>query len=145
VALNLTRYQGGYILLLWTMTKGCIVVEHNKHEGEKTPSSPITDSTELFAEDAMQFVEIETKAFSGTAVSIKDMPGSRVVGVFATEGPAQMFKTLKLFKLAQMDPRKIDEIEELTFRELGDALDQWMSKSMKGDNDNEEATDTDFN
>ena len=121
------------------------MVEHNKHEGEKTPSSPITDSTELFAEDAMQFVEIETKAFSGTAVSIKDMPGSRVVGVFATEGPAQMFKTLKLFKLAQMDPRKIDEIEELTFRELGDALDQWMSKSMKGDNDNEEATDTDFN
>jgi len=131
------------------MTEGCIVVERNKHEGEKTPSSPTTDTTELYAEDAMQFVEIDTKAFSGTVESIKDMPGSRVVGVFATEGPAQMFKTLKLFKLAQMDPRKIDEIEQLTFRELGDALDQWMAKSMHakedGSNDNEEATDNDFN
>ena len=117
-----------------------------KQDGEMTPSSPTSDSTELYAEDAMQFVEIDTKAFSGTVVSIKDMPGSRVVSVFATEGPAQMFKTLKLFKLAQMDPRKIDEIEQLTFKELGDALDQWMSKSMKaGNNDNEEATDDDFN
>jgi hypothetical protein len=81
----------------------------------------------------MQFVEIDTKAFSGTVVSIKDMPGSRVVSVFATEGPAQMFKTLKLFKLAQM----------------GDALDQWMAKSMHskedGSNDNAEAKDDDFN
>jgi hypothetical protein len=130
------------------MTKGCIVVER-KQEGEKTPSSPTTDTTELYAEDAMQFVEIDTKAFSGTVVSIKDMPGSRVVSVFATEGPAQMFKTLKLFKLAQMDPRKIDEIEQLTFKELGDALDQWMAKSMHskedGSNDNAEAKDDDFN
>ena len=116
-----------------------------KQDGEMTPSSPTLDSTELYAEDAMQFVEIETRAFSGTVVSIKDMPGTRVVGVFATEGPAQMFKTLKLFKLAQMDPRKIEEIEQLTFKELGDALDQWMAKSMKGSNDNEEATDADFN
>ena len=120
-----------------------------KQEGGETPSSPTLDSTELYAEDAMQFVEIDTKAFSGTVVSIKDMPGTRVVSVFATEGPAQMFKTLKLFKLAQMDPRKIDEIEQLTFKELGDALDQWMAKSMRGkedgSNDNAEATDNDFN
>ena len=108
-----------------------------------------SDEIELFVEDAMQFVEIDTKAFSGTAVSVKDMPGARVVGIFATEGPAQMFKTLKLFKLAQMDPRKIEEIEQLTFGELGDALDQWMSKSMRGkedgSNDNAEAKDDDFN
>ena len=120
-----------------------------KQEGGETPSSPTLDSTELYAEDAMQFVEIDTKAFSGTVVSVKDMPGTRVVSVFATEGPAQMFKTLKLFKLAQMDPRKIDEIEQLTFKELGDALDQWMAKSMHakedGSNDNAEATDNDFN
>jgi hypothetical protein len=128
------------------MTKGCIVVEHNKHEGEKTPSNLTSVGTELFAEGAMHFVEISTKAFTGTVVSLQDMPGTRVVGVFATEGPAQMFKTLKLFKLAQMDPRKIDDIEQLSFKELGDALDQWMSKSMKaGNNDNEEATDADFN
>jgi hypothetical protein len=128
------------------MTKGCIVVEHNKHEGEKTPSNLTSVGTELFAEGAMHFVEISTKAFTGTVVSLQDMPGTKVVGVFATEGPAQMFKTLKLFKLAQMDPRKIDDIEQLSFKELGDALDQWMSKSMKaGNNDNEEATDADFN
>jgi len=124
-------------------------VVERKQEGGETPSSPTLDSTELYAEDAMQFVEIDTKAFSGTVVSIKDMPGTRVVSVFATEGPAQMFKTLKLFKLAQMDPRKIDEIEQLTFKELGDALDQWMAKSMRGkedgSNDNAEATDNDFN
>lgn len=97
----------------------------------------------------MHFVEIDTEAFSGKVVSLKDMPGARVVGVFATEGPAQMFKTLKLFKLAQMDPRKIEEIEQLTFRELGDALDQWMAKSMRdgksGSNDIEEVDDADFN
>lgn len=93
----------------------------------------------------MHFVEIETEAFSGTLVSLKDMPGVKVIGVFATEGPAQMFKTLKLFKLAQMDPRKIEEIEQLTFSELGDALDQWMAKSMKGSNDIEEEDDADFN
>ncbi len=129
------------------MTEGCIVEERNKHEGENFPSSPILDTTELFAEGAMHFVEVETKAFSGTVVSLRDMPGTRVIGVFATEGPAQMFKTLKLFKLAQMDPRKIDDIEQLTFRELGDALDQWMAKSMResGSNDNEEARDADFN
>ena len=122
------------------------MVEHNKHEGEKTPSNLTSVGTELFAEGAMHFVEISTKAFTGTVVSLQDMPGTRVVGVFATEGPAQMFKTLKLFKLAQMDPRKIDDIEQLSFKELGDALDQWMSKSMKaGNNDNEEATDADFN
>ena len=118
-------------------------------ENEKQlPSSQelTSDETELFAEGAMHFVEIDTKAFTGTVVSLQDMPGARVVGVFATEGPAQMFKTLKLFKLAQMDPRKIDDIEQLSFKELGDALDQWMSKSMKaGKNDNEEATDNDFN
>lgn len=96
----------------------------------------------------MHFVEIETEAFSGRVVSLKDMPGTKVIGVFATEGPAQMFKTLKMFKLAQMDPRKIDEIEQLTFGELGDALDQWMAKSMRGEsgsNDIEEVDDADFN
>lgn len=99
----------------------------------------------------MRFVEIETEAFEGTVVSLKDMPSEKVISVFATNGPAQMFKTLKLFKLAQMDPRKIERISELTFGELGEALDQWMSKSMKSgrdiglDNDNEEATDADFN
>ena len=141
---NLTRYQAGYILLLWTMTKGCTMEENENQLPSK--QEPTSDEIELFAEDAMHFVEIDTKAFTGTVVSLKDMPGTRVVGVFATEGPAQMFKTLKLFKLAQMDPRKIDDIEQLTFKELGDALDQWMSKSMKaGNNDNEEATDDDFN
>ena len=113
--------------------------------GETTPSNPTSVGTELFAEGAMHFVEIDTEAFEGTVVSLKDMPGEKVIGVFATEGPAQMFKTLKLFKLAQMDPRKIELIEQLTFGELGDALDQWMAKSMKGSNDNEEATDADFN
>lgn len=126
-----------------------MVKSNKKPEGEHNPSKPTSDEIELFAEDAMQFVEIDTKAFSGTAVSVKDMPGARVVGIFATEGPAQMFKTLKLFKLAQMDPRKIDEIERLTFGELGDALDQWMAKSMRGkedgSNDNAEAKDDDFN
>jgi hypothetical protein len=121
-----------------------------EHENTKPRALEQTlDTTELFAEDAMKFVEIDTKAFSGTVVSVKDMPGSKVVGIFATEGPAQMFKTLKLFKLAQMDPRKIDEIEQLTFKELGDALDQWMAKSMRGkedgSNDNAEAKDDDFN
>lgn len=116
--------------------------ENQKPKGQE----PTLGETELFAEDAMHFVEIETKAFTGTVVSLKDMPGTRVIGVFATEGPAQMFKTLKLFKLAQMDPRKIEDIEQLTFSELGDALDQWMAKSMKaGNNDNEEADDADFN
>jgi hypothetical protein len=130
------------------MTEGCIV-EERESRGRK-PSEPTLDSTELFAEGAMHFVEIKTEAFTGTVVSLKDMPGTKVIGVFATEGPAQMFKTLKLFKLAQMDPRKIDQIEQLTFRELGDALDQWMAKSMRegrelGSNDIEEADDADFN
>lgn len=106
---------------------------------------PTSDETESYAEDAMNFVEIDTKAFEGTVVSLKDMPGEKVINLFATEGPTQMYKTLKLFKLAQMDPRKIEIIEQLTFSELGDALDQWMAKSMKGNNDNEEATDADFN
>lgn len=88
-----------------------------------------TENIEKSVVTSLPTVVIDTPAFKTTAYGLYDLPGMKVMHVLAMSEGEKMQGFVDMFKLAMLEPAKIDELEYLSFNELGDVLSQWMERS----------------
>lgn len=89
-------------------------------------------SEEELGLESPKLVTINTDAFKAEAISLYDMPGDQVLGVFSATGAGQMPKMVDLLRLSINDPTKADYLSILSFRELSEVVAQWIAKSESG-------------
>lgn len=77
--------------------------------------------------DAVQLVQVESKLYTGEAISMHDMPHQFVIDIIATPAPLSALKTMGLFKLAIGGDA--DRLESASFIELYEAMNAWVDAS----------------
>ena len=75
-------------------------------------------------------VHIETESFTADVIEMYEMPSKRVMPLMTLTGPEQMEEMLDLFKLAVVDPKKVAELEALSFGEMSGLLTKWYMGSI---------------
>lgn len=76
-------------------------------------------------------VHLETEMFDAWAVAFFAMPGLKIIEVMLTPEEMRTPVFMELFKLALQDPRKAQDLEVLTFRELQNLIATWLLLSNK--------------
>lgn len=100
-----------------------------------------TDNDALNAPDkgdlGLPVVHLETEMFDAWAIAFFAMPGLKVLEVMLTPEDMRTPAFMELFKLALQDPRKAQDLEVLTFRELQKLIGTWLilSNTLEGKTD----------
>lgn len=80
---------------------------------------------------------VETEKFTAQAINMYDMPSMKVLDIMVSTGQAQMVKMIELFRLAIINPKKVEDIDILSFNELVEAVGVWVNQSEPNDSEGE--------
>lgn len=82
--------------------------------------------------DLIPTVYIESGEFSGDVIKLYELPHKMVNEAMSAQGgPTQMTAMLEVFRLAVVDPKKLEPLEYMSFTNVVEVLSQWTMKSSE--------------
>jgi hypothetical protein len=67
--------------------------------------------------------------FKAFAIEMYELPSGIVLDMLAEQGPSQLGAMLEMLRLAMVDPKDVERLEELSFNQLTQVLYQWYNGS----------------
>ena len=88
-----------------------------------------SDIASLDFEIPLTIITVEVGGVEYRAIDLYELPFAKVAGTITVHGPKQLFEIIKLFKLALIDPKQAEKINELPFNEVTRLAGTWASES----------------